>query len=169
MMDNSFFDKIYDELRSIYRGIKNIFIWMPIVYNDRQWDHYYFLKMLEFKLNLMAECFKNEGHGVNAEKDAKRMKMCAELCRRLCEDDYAKIALEQHREKWGDLNFECKKIDDSEFSEVFMSRPKCISEEDKAKETIESKKIWEKEEFLKNQDKEKLFDTIKKYILGWWD
>ena len=31
---------------SIQYGIENIFRWLPIVWNDRNWDHYYFFKVL---------------------------------------------------------------------------------------------------------------------------
>jgi len=87
-----------DEIRSIFRGIKNIFIWMPVIYKDRWYDHYYFFKILEFKLNLMANMFEKEGHHLLAEKDAHRMKMCSELCKRLAEDNYVEVMFNKHDE-----------------------------------------------------------------------
>jgi len=159
-----------DELTSIWIGIKNIFIWMPVIYKDRQWDHYYFFKILEFKLTLMANMFEKEGHGINSHKDAKQMRICAELCKRFSEDNYSEETLKAHAEKWGDLKMDFK--DDpkkSGFGSLKMYREKCITEKEKTMECIENKKIWDHEEKMKQQDINKLFDTLKKYIRGWWD
>ena len=159
-----------DEIRSIWRGIKNIFIWMPVIYKDRWYDHYYFFKILEFKLNLMSEMFEKEGHGVNSPKDAKRMKMCAELCKRFSEDNYSEEMYKAHEEKWGKLKMDFKDDPDRPgFGSLKMTHSKCLTEEDKTMEAIENKKIWDHEEKMKQQDINKLFDTMKKYIRGWWD
>jgi len=69
-------------------GIRNVFIWLPIIWEDRWYDSDFLLKMLEFKLDRMATRFEKHGIAVGAERDAKRMRICAVLCRHMMEDNY---------------------------------------------------------------------------------
>ncbi len=51
---------VYNQLKY---GILNLIIWFPIIWNDRQWDHYYLLRMFEKKLKLMSKYHKTEHAG----------------------------------------------------------------------------------------------------------
>lgn len=79
---------LYGAGYDIYYGIWNIFKWLPIVWRDRDWDWAYLFEAMEFKLRNMSALFKKYGHHVGSEKDAKRMLICAELLKRLREEDY---------------------------------------------------------------------------------
>ena len=39
-------------------GIKNLIVWLPVIWNDRQWDYAYFLKLMDKKLDLMETAFR---------------------------------------------------------------------------------------------------------------
>ncbi len=43
-------NKINNFFRSIKYGIKNLITWFPIIWKDRDWDHWYLYKILRFKL-----------------------------------------------------------------------------------------------------------------------
>jgi hypothetical protein len=74
-------------LNSIKRGIVNVIRWIPIVWNDNDWDWYYLSRVMEYKLRKMSKSFKEEGMCVGSEKRAKEMLICAELLKRLMKDD----------------------------------------------------------------------------------
>ncbi len=77
----------FKDMRPIL-GIKNLIIWFPIIWNDRDWDWAFLNRIMAFKLRRMSKLFKENGHHVNSEKDAKRMLICAILLERMEKDDY---------------------------------------------------------------------------------
>jgi hypothetical protein len=68
-------------------GVKNVFRWIPLIWFDRDYDHAYLSRIMEYKLRRMATVFEN-GHHTTGKVDAKRCRVCAELLRRLEADDY---------------------------------------------------------------------------------
>jgi hypothetical protein len=74
-------------LKSIKQGIVNIIRWIPVVWEDNDWDWYYLSRVMEYKLRKMSKSFKKEGVSVEADKCAKEMLICAELLKRLMKDD----------------------------------------------------------------------------------
>jgi hypothetical protein len=82
------FKNISSGFRSITHGIRNIVIWTPVIWDDHDWDWAYLAKIMEFKFRKMSHCFKYHGNSVNCEKDAKNLLICAELLKRLRDDDF---------------------------------------------------------------------------------
>lgn len=82
---------IRDGFNDIYIGIKNIIRWSPIIWFDKDWDYYFLLKILEYKIKRMEKS-ANNWWGVNSEKKAKQMRVCIELIKRMnnndCSDTY---------------------------------------------------------------------------------
>lgn len=70
------------------RGIKNIVKWTPVIFFDRWDDWSYLTRLMEFKLRDMAKNFEKYGHHVGADRDAKRMLICAVLLKRIADDKY---------------------------------------------------------------------------------
>lgn len=69
-------------------GIANLVRWAPVVWRDRWFDSAYAFDLLEFKLRMMADRFEEFDHHVGADRDARNMRICAELCRRISSDRY---------------------------------------------------------------------------------
>jgi len=156
--------KIKSQIMNPIRGIINIIKWSPIIFKDRQWDHFYFLEIIKYKLTLMEKFFREEGHHVLAERDSHKMKICRILCSRLLDDNYYDNVFEGHNKKWG----KSKMIFNSD-NTLNFNRPNCITEEDHKKERVEYQKLIKKEEYLINQDLDLLFTIIRKNIMRWWD
>lgn len=74
------------------QGIKNLIKWFPVIWNDRDWDHMYLLKMLEFKFSNMGLFFLNKGICVDHKKQADVCFQLSYLCQRLREDPYFNLA-----------------------------------------------------------------------------
>lgn len=76
------FEFYFLEIKAIYRsiliGIKNTFLWLPVIWNDRQWDSYYLSKIIRHKLTLM----------INSRIEDKNLMVCKEILDRIVSDYY---------------------------------------------------------------------------------
>lgn len=61
-------------MRVFRESIRTLSKWLPVIVGDRQWDHYYLFRLLDYKLALMEECMRS-GHAMaeNSEKTAGRI------------------------------------------------------------------------------------------------
>jgi len=164
-----FFKKIYDFIRyDVPKGIANLWIWFPVIWQDRWWDSYYIYALLHKKLSLMEKNFLKYGHHVGAEKDAHKMKVCRLLLERIIKDDYSPMTV--HEIKWGEAELNWDQLEDgSEYYSLNIIHPKVITVEDKERERKDFKRAMDQEEYLKKQDIEYLFKMMKKHIRSWWD
>lgn len=87
-------------LKKVWRGLCNVCRWAPVIWDDVDWDWDCLAKVMEFKLRRMSVCLEN-GHHTNGWRDAKQCLVCAELLKRLQEDNYFENA--GFREGFNDL------------------------------------------------------------------
>ena len=153
--------------RDIKIGIKNLFIWFPIIWKDKWWDYSFLLKIIRFKIELMEKNFRENACYIGAEKDADVMKLCIYSLNRIISDDYHSNAFKRHDKKWGDLEMKTIPVDNIT-SRLEITAPN-VTEENKSQYDKEFKRCsthaWE----LKRQDLEFLFNTLIKNIERWWD
>lgn len=45
-------------IKSVWIGLKNLWRWKGVVWRDRDWDYWFLLRMLQFKLGNMEEYFE---------------------------------------------------------------------------------------------------------------
>ncbi len=155
--------------RDIKIGIRNLIVWFPVIWKDRWWDHWFFFAVLHKKLSLMEKNFRSYGCHIAADKDADKMKICALLAKRIIDDNYYEMASKQHREKWGEANFDWTDTDNPELVELKITYDSVKTEKDKEQERKEFKTATELEHYLREQDINMLFDLIHKHIQSWWD
>lgn len=77
-------------IKNFKEGIKNLYNWFPIIWNDRDFDWAFLAIIMSYKLKKMSKFIKENGYHVNAKKDAKRMLICSILLNRMINDDYYK-------------------------------------------------------------------------------
>jgi len=148
-----------DFFRNIKYGIRNIIKWTPLLYKDRDWDHVYLMKIIQFKMSNMEKLFRKHGHHVNSDRDAKEIRICITLLDKIIKDDYLKKEWTKFDEKWGEL----------EFTKNELIRSKVITEEDNKQVRKETRRLYDKEDSIRNQDMDLLFKIMRRKILGWWD
>jgi hypothetical protein len=108
-------------MRNLIQGIKNIIKWIPIIYKDRDWDYYYILETLKFKLSNQSKYTLNKSMHINATKKAKMMDLCIKLI--------AKIQDEYYLSEWLDyevVEHKYEKVEDN--SSLFKLKTEIISE-----------------------------------------
>ena len=73
-------------------GIGNLIRWFPVIWRDRDWDWVHLSEILEFKLRSQATNELKYGRHKGSGRDARNMLICAELCRRLInEEEFARL------------------------------------------------------------------------------
>lgn len=70
------------------QGVKNIWYWFPVIWKDRHWDGHYIFEILQHKLTAQANYIGRRDFHTRAQLDAKRMRLCVKLIKKIQEDDY---------------------------------------------------------------------------------
>ena len=169
------FTSIHDFIRyDIPYGVRNLIVWFPIIWTDRNWDFCYIEYILKKKLEIMIKTFEKCNNHEGTKQYVKEMKQCVRLIDRIHNDDYGYIT--KHDEKWGEgrINFE-PAFDrnsgdiDPNFVQATFYRPNVHNPEQKEQERLESLEAYRKEEAQKKNDYKALFGIISKRIEYWWD
>lgn len=90
---------IFPNLKSaaddIIHGIHNIFVWVPIIWHDADWDWDGLAKVMEFKMRRMSKLHKEHPIVSDSHRMSRQLLICAELLKRLREDtlDYQRVKL----------------------------------------------------------------------------
>ena len=164
--------RMYDYIRyDIPRGIKNLVIWFPTVWRDRQWDHQFIYIMLRQKLHFTEQFIRKHGIHVNNIEDADEIKTCVDILDRLINDVHHDEAFKRHYEIFGRPDFKWNDVDDEEedLVQLEIDYPNVKTEEDKRQERINFRDACQEEVYLREYDLAKLFKYMNEYIQGWWD
>ncbi len=154
-------DDVISFFRNIYKGIKNIVIYAPIIYNDRDWDHHYFFLLLEKKLERMYNELSTQQHAHINKKHLNSLKKCSLLVKRIVEDDYVD---DKHiTNKYGSYVFE-----PSNNGYSVLKRNRILTEKEEKQYKREIKWLSERERMLKKQDIDMLFNLLKKHVDAYW-
>ena len=70
------------------QGVKNLWYWFPIIWKDRNWDGHYIFEILQHKLEAQANYIGRRDLHTRAQLDAKRMRLCISLIKKVQEEDY---------------------------------------------------------------------------------
>jgi len=156
--------KWYHPFYDLKYGIENLISYFKLIWNDRDWDYHYWLKMNRLKLSRMEKLIRDHGVHLYAKKDADRIHKAVMVIDRILEDNYYDLAFRSHDKKWGELSINWVDCEHEDFREAKFNRPNVTKEQ-------ERKKIrWVKHaEYLKKQDLKYLTDIINKYLYSWWD
>lgn len=65
--------------RRFVSGIKNLWKWFPIIFKDRDWDHYYIYEVLKFKINNTADYIENNNRHIGCREEVRYMRICVKL------------------------------------------------------------------------------------------
>ena len=67
---------------------KNIIKWSPILWKDRDWDHYFIYEALRFKIQKTSECINLNQRYIGFERDVEIMNTCVRLISKIQENYY---------------------------------------------------------------------------------
>ena len=69
-------------------GVKNLYKWFWVIWNDRDWDHHYIFQVLKFKLEKQANHLAENSFHNEAQRDAELMMTCVRLIDKLQNEYY---------------------------------------------------------------------------------
>lgn len=148
-------------------GIKNLIFWIPIIWNDRNWDYYYILKMLKHKLKL-----------IDSEQSCRYNKICQILIDRI-QDDYYYNEMNQYIDREAKfVKIEETNLHEIEFIEIRNDLDAYMNMYPKEKKIILEKFPNKKDDLLglsmlvsmerHKRAKNLLFSILNNKIETWW-
>jgi len=156
-----------DLARNIWRGIKNVVYWLPVMWKDRQWDHWYLLKLLEHKLRRMRDYHRESGLRQDRHAVADEIDRAASCATRLLEDRYLTEALKPHEKKYGVAQCITEPTETDIIQLVEIAVPELEGEE-REREKEERYAIYRQSTEEAKQDLETLCATLRR-MENWWD
>ena len=148
--------KIYHKVpyvSNIYDGIGNLIKWIPIIWKDRWFDYSFLAKIISHKLFLDAKEYEKQGIHLYADRDARKMKICAELMKRISDYDY----FEKKTKIW-DLDLDYEK-DPNHTLLTPTSK----------KDSVKLRRAGKNEEELRKYYLDYCFKIMSRSVQTWWD
>lgn len=140
-------------IKRFFRSIQNLISWSPIIFQDRDWDHFYFHVIMKKKLERMRDYNINSGHCENSHITAQKINTCIKLLDKLIKDDF------QDEEFWKDVKHEWIELDE-EYSEL-----KTVSKYSQEEISAQIKK----ENNLRRKYIKTLYSILEKRVETFWD
>ncbi len=173
--------------KNLYRGIKNLIKWFPVIWKDRDWDSYYIFRILEHKLTLQSKGISKRDIHVGAQRGAEIMMTCVRLMEKIREDYYQMEYMDYHKTKYwfediedrpGMSSWESEIVSEN-FDDYFKKYPLIYKRvlNGEGVFDIDNRSESEKKEVIAmniahiNHDRARflLFKIMEENIEGWWD
>ena len=154
-------------------GTRNLISWFPLIWHDRNWDDFYLMEMIKFKLERMVYHFENYGHLENGMKYARQMRACVKLIEKTQKDDYG--YLKKHDEKWGKTQLGFEPFYNEKTGEMNSAclmttyRANVKNQTMHEMERVEFRQACEKEEIKASNMRKAVFRIMGKNSRYWWD
>ena len=184
---NWWWNNIGWKIRDIYRSIRSVIRWFPVIWNDRDWDDWYIYKILQTKLKFQSKYIGDRDIHTRAKRDAEVMNICIRLIDKLMEDFYDMEYLDYHESTFSFVDSDkpdYKRLeitDTSEnFDEFFKKYPlvykKVLKDGDKNIFSLYEDGVLSKKRIAMNisqinhdRARKLLFNVMGDNINRWWD
>lgn len=134
-------------LRYTYESILNILRWIPILWNDRDWDYVFIYRILQFKLQNMRKLHEQNQRHTGWKRTVRELRTAEILLQRLSEDNYAAELIS----KLHPPNFDTNPITFHPDNIPVIAQ------------------IVNREEYMRKQDEEALYRLFRRKLRSWWD
>lgn len=163
-------DLIHPARRVVY-GVRNIYAYFPLIWRDCDWDNSPMFLMWELKFRRMAHQHLVHGNHTNHVSVARTLRVCAALCKRIREDDYADVDENTHDKKWGKSKMVTLPLDnpDARSVEVRFIRKDVRNDADEKAEREEFRRYIAHADKQRENDLKYLGKLIAGKALHWWD
>ena len=160
--------------RRKWRQIKNVIGWIPVVWNQFDFDYRYSLDVFKHQLLKQAKFMESDkAYGVNSHIDAQKIRMVVRLMDKVYNEEYACEYQQKLKDTYGEdaYDFEFIEIEDkpgySKMKYKYEINPKYGHLRDEIRENSTK---WFKESHEKQERAHKLLYTLLEfYIRRWWD
>lgn len=149
-------------MNKVFRFLSRLWAYLPVIWNDEDYDYGYILKVLQFKIGRTRKHLLKHSHVMNAEKYGKQMMICERLIENVLEGDYGGEDYERLEKKWGKIvSRPC------EYGSELVHE----KENDYNKEEIQAdiRKMVLEANKREEENWNSLFDHLKRRMRRWWD
>lgn len=157
---------IYYNLKGKFQTLKEIILFIPVLFEAKRWDYSSIFIILEHWLKRMEQVHREDSLHLDSPRYAKQIHTCVLLLKRINEDEYG--IWEEYDKKWGKLTTWFTPTEDPNLSSFNCKRENAKTEEDRALSRKEFIACMEHEDLLKKQDIKYLFHLINKHHRSWW-
>lgn len=147
--------------RTYYKFVR-ILSWIPVLWNDVDWDYSGIWHILYFKLRLMRGEQSIGSLHVDSDKTCAEMRVAEDCAYRLWKDTYLSAEWDAHHNKWPSM-FERK----SEW--VHLPNGSVRMPDMKEREREEFHRLADEQERLTQADMDQLSKSLATQIRRWWD
>ena len=156
-----------------FRKIKNVFRWLPTIWNDEDYDDSFIVEILIKKLEHTRDFFLSDRtHIMDAKKVALEIQEAIDRLH-MTRDSFEFYELPTHdkiTEKWGESTFNWIPTNDgTDSSYLEIERENIKTPEDEEQYSIEFRQALRDCRKLYEKDKKDAYKFIAKHIDGWWD
>jgi len=180
-------EKIYIDVKYFFldlgRRIKNLWRWLPIIWNDKDYDDHFIFEILKFKLKNTADYTEQRKWFVGYEHEVSRMRLCIKLINLIQEEyygmeymDYKTSTFEfmptDNKDENGDLYYELKsEMIEDKLDNYFIKYPLIYKQMINKLGHPEDRRHIAIHMGCKNHERAKrlLFNILNKHIENWWD
>lgn len=147
-------------MKTLIRRVKNIIRWLPVIWQDRDFDYQYLLDITAFKLLNMYKFFSSDNTVcADSDKVALEIKEVLDALVRYRNNDYCKAWYDLLYQKHGEISLSNGAV----FNLTFPQ-----SNDNERALRIE-RSLSRRADDLQQQDFEFVFDTLKSKLQEWWD
>ena len=156
-------NKITYFFKQQFQSIRNLIVWFPIIWKNREWDDYYFFVILDKKLREMGRFYRSKkANHLYAYKDADNIHYCVERTQRILANNYLTEALRPFHEKYPDYSWKM------EFKELDNGMNELV-DNDTDEQTAFFRECAKKSDEMLENDLDELFAQLRIHIQDWWD
>lgn len=168
---SNIFYKLFYPLRKFFSWAIKVVQYSVVLWKDGEWDHCYFLILMQYKLKRMERFFRSKKcHIVDGEKVAAQIKYVEDLIDKWLDDDFCADLEEAHEKKWGPVVNRFTPIGDGHRGSYFdMWREKSTTPELKEQEKKEQMAIYAQHESAREQCLDEIFLLLRQNVQFWWD
>lgn len=155
--------------------IVKIIQWVPVLWNDWDWEGTHILKILDYKLSRVQRVMNNDPYHIDEKTRklsgpmyAKNIQEARNCIARILEDDYCKQEKKEHNKKFGKSRMLFTKEVGQYDKEGKPLTYKIKFTNDSAASRKDNLRIYILEEERKKQDMQKLFKILEENINCWW-
>ncbi len=169
------FETVADVIRyypiQLYRNIKRVIYWLPVIWNDRDYDHEYIYKIVRHKLNSVAKDAKR-WNWVGSEGQQRKLERLVQLIDYYLdpelEDKLTEYELEEFAKKYGEIVHWGTRCEDG----MILHHSGLTKVDDQETCEIASKelmKIYCLQAQRRAAVRNRIWKTIGKHIDRWWN
>lgn len=162
--------KINDLYYNVKHGVRNLWYWKKVIWEDRWYDYIFLLDMMRHKLKHTERMTREFGCHINHVRDADKMKIAINLLDRIMEDDYYERAVKTLHEQYGEPEMHWSDVEeDANLTKLDITHENIKTEEDQTDYNKRFREASLRQAKQKQGDINYLFKFMAKHLQSWWD